>query len=147
MSRMLSARYSMIADFYRPQNTRTEAGQISRGWDKEYPFTVKNLTEAVLVSGVTGVGMNEKWSVDYEPVEYAKMYVQSLKVGNDISDPVIINRRFRVSNIRDRMTQNIIWRDDTNIPTEFNILGISPINDPFGRIVEYEILMRAVISK
>lgn len=146
-SRLLSARYSMIADFYQQKRTVTEAGQVRRDWDRESPIVVKNLTEGVLVRGVRGTPITEEWNKDYEPQERVKMFVASSVIDSDIISPIRLTRRFRVSNIRDRATDNVLWFNDTGEPLEFNIEGITPINDPFGRIVEYELLLRGIVTR
>ena len=147
MNRLLAARYTMIADFYEQKVTRSEAGQVIREWDRENPYTIKNLTEAVLTEGFRSVSVSEVWSKDYEPQEYAKMYIANQAIENEFSSPVLLTRRFRVGNIRDRMSKKVIWMDDFLKPMEFNVLGVSPVNDPFGNIVEYELLLRSVIDK
>jgi hypothetical protein len=64
----------------------------------------------------------------------------------DEFNPEIITRRFRVGNVRDRATGKTLWKNDRKTATEFNVLGITPINDPFGRIVEYEILKKEFVD-
>ena len=146
-SRLLSARYSMLADFYEQKRTVTEAGQVRRDWDRENPIIVQNLTEGVLIKGVRGAAITEEWSKDYEPQEKVKMFVASSVIDSDPISPVRMTRRFRVSNIRDRATNNVLWFNDNSEPLEFNIEGITPINDPFGKIVEYELLLRGIITR
>jgi hypothetical protein len=146
-SRLLSGRYSMLADVFEQKQTVTEAGQIRREWDRENPIVVKNLTEGVLTKGVRGAAISENWTNDYEPVERVKMFIASTIIDPDPIRPIRITRRFRVSNIRDRATNQILYFDDQERPLEFNIEGIIPINDPFGKIVEHEILMRGVLSR
>lgn len=146
-SRLLSARYSMLADFYRQEKTVTEAGQVRRDWNRQSPIVVQNLTEGVLIKGVRGAAITEEWSKDYEPQERVKMFVASSVIDSDPISPVRMTRRFRVSNIRDRATNNILWFNDNGEPLEFNIEGITPINDPFGKIVEYELILRGIITR
>lgn len=142
-SRLLSGRYSMLADFFEQKTTITEAGQVQREWDKENPIVVKNLTEGVL----RGESIAESWGKDYEPEEVAKIFIASTLIDPDPINPVVLTRRFRVSNIRDRATNQVLWLDDNGEPLEFNIAGIVPINDPFGKIVEYEILIKGLMSR
>lgn len=146
-SRLLSGRYSMLADIYEQRKVISEAGQIQRVWDRQNPIVVKNLTEAVLTRGIRGATIGEAWSKDYDPEENVKMFIASTLIDPDPINPVILTRRFRVSNIRDRATNQILWLDDEGRPLEFNISGIAPINDPFGKIVEYEVLMKGVMSR
>lgn len=146
-SRLLSGRYSMLADIYEQRQTFSEAGQIQRVWDRQNPIVVQNLTEGVLVRGVRGGAVGENWSKDYEPEERAKMFIATNVIDKDPINPIFLTRRFRVSNIRDRATGQVLWLNDDNSPLEFNIEGIIPINDPFGKIVEYEVLLRGVVTK
>lgn len=146
-SRLLSGRYSMLADIYEQRQTVSEAGQIQRVWDRENPIILKNLTEGVLTRGVRGAAVSESWSKDYEAEERAKMFIASTLIDTDPINPVTLTRRFRVSNIRDRSTGQVLWLNDDNSALEFNIEGIIPINDPFGKIVEYEVLLRGVVTK
>lgn len=146
-SRLLSGRYSMVADFYQQKKVVSEAGQIQRVWDKNNPIVVQNLTEAVLTRGIRGATIGEKWDNDYFPEDSAKMFIASTLIDPDPINPVTLTRRFRISNIRDRATNRLLWLDDEGGPLEFNISGIVPINDPFGKIVEYEILMKGILSR
>lgn len=146
-SRLLSGRYSMIADFYEQKKVVAESGQIQRIWDKENPIVVQNLTEAVLTRGIRGATIGETWTEDYIPEDSAKMFIATTLIDPDPINPVVLTRRFRISNIRDRATDRVLWLDDEGKPLEFNISGIVPINDPFGKIVEYEILMKGILTR
>lgn len=145
-SRLLSGRYSMLADVYEQTNIIAESGQVTRSWNRENPIIVKNLTEGVLTDGVQGASVSEIWKEDYEPTEKVKMFISDSLIDPDPINPVVLTRRFRVSNIRDRATGKVLWLNDAGDPLEFNIQGIIPINDPFGKIVEYEVIMKSVIS-
>lgn len=146
-NRVLSARYTMLADFYMQKKIRNEAGQVVLDWDRDDPYTIQNRTESVMVRGVTGVSTTERWTSDaYEPIEYAKMYIRSIKIDDDEKGDVTINRTFRVSNIRDRVSGDRLWINDERDSIEFHILGVLPIQDPFGKTVEYEILMKGVVQ-
>jgi hypothetical protein len=136
----------MLADFYRQSVTQTESGQIIRNWDREDPYIVQNLTEGILGGGIRVVGSTETWGQDYNPIEWAKMYISTQEVDDDEKGPVTLNRRFRVSNIRDRVTGERLWVDDDRREIEFHVMGITPIQDPFGRNVEYEILLKGVVD-
>lgn len=159
MGSLLAARYSMLADFYQQQTIQNESGQITRDWNREDPFVVRNLSQAILIKGARGDAMSEKWTEVYEPYTNIKMFIAtnkldssllgplgSAKVGGEF-DPEIITRRFRVGNIRDRATGEVLWFSDRNAPMEFNILGVTPTTDPFGRVVEFELLLKEVVDK
>jgi hypothetical protein len=146
-SRILSAKYTMLADFYAQITEQSEAGQIVRTWNRDDPYVIKCRADGILVAGFTSTASTEKWREDYEPVEYVKLYIQDQVVDIDEVGLITINRRFRVSNIRDRSTNKSLWLDDERKNIEFHITGITPIQDPFGRNVEYELLLKAVVAE
>lgn len=128
----------MLADVIHQTNFQNAAGQISRNWDYENPAkTVKNYTRSILGGGIRVVGSTERFDTDYEDVEYAKMRV-----------PYPISKRARISNIRDEISGNLIWKrvdqDGNEYPIIFDVLGVAPVIDPFGEIVEYEVLIKGV---
>lgn len=132
----------MLADIIPQTRTRTESGQVIREWNIENAYTVKNLTVGILGGGIRVVGSTEEWGEDYEDIEWAKMYISDQRIDADAQGEVFITRRFRVSNIRDQSTGRQLWVGDDQLPIEFNIMGITPIMDPFGRPVEYELLLK-----
>lgn len=142
MSCLISARYTMLADLADQTQTRNESGQVTREWDFENPYTIRNLTVGILGGGIRVVGSTETWGEDYEDIEWAKMYISSQNLEDDEDGEVFITRRFRVKNIRDRKTGRQLWVGDDGLPIEFNIMGITPIMDPFGTPVEYELLLK-----
>jgi hypothetical protein len=137
----------MLADFYEQKRVVTEAGQVRRDWDRANPIVVKNLTEGVLIKGVRGQAISEEWTKDYEPQERVKMFIASTIIDSDPINPILATRRFRVSRIRDRATDTVLYLNDNGEPLEFNIEGLTPINDPFGRIVEYELVLRGIVTR
>lgn len=139
---LVSARYTMIADLAPQTQIRNEAGQVTRTWDFENAYTVKNITVGILGGGIRVVGSTEIWGEDYEDVEWAKMYINSQVIDDDEDGEVFITRRFRVYNIRDRKSGRTLWIGDDGLPIEFNIMGITPIMNPFGTPVEYELLLK-----
>lgn len=141
---MVSARYTMLADFlYQTALRDDDSGQITRDWtDPEDGITIRNLTKGILGGGIRVVGSTETWSDDYEEVEWAKMNISDQLVDADEDGDVFITRRFRVTNIRDQRTGKRLWIGDDGLDIVFNIMGITPIIDPFGRPIEYELLLK-----
>jgi len=146
MGCLISGRYTMLADFASQTKVRNEAGQIIRTWDFENPYTVRNLTVGILGGGIRVVGSTESWGEDYEEIEWAKMYISSQVIAKEDGNEVFVNRRFRVKNIRDEKSGAVLWvgDDEDRDPIEFMVMGITPIIDPFGSPVEYEILLKGV---
>lgn len=134
----------MLADVYGQTSGRNEAGQVLREWDDTNAVSVANMTEGILGGGIRVVGSTETWSEDYEEVEWAKMYISNNKVKDDNGNEVIITKRFRVKNIRDGETGKQLWVGDDGEPIEFKVLGVTPIMDPFGAQVEFELLLKGV---
>lgn len=162
---LTSARFNMKADILRstttapvdPQNPDgewvvdqdPESGEIIRKWvpntqdDPETPEDEK--AEAGLESfrceargiidgGIRVAGTTERFSDVYENIDYVK-----------ISFPasVSLSKRDRVTNIRDPKG-NIIWKEEeqpNKPPTVFNVMGVTPIVDPFGRHIESQALL------
>jgi hypothetical protein len=143
MGCLVGARYSMLADIYPQTTVRNRSGQVIRKWDYENPYTVKNLTVGILGGGIRVVGSTEIWGEDYEEVEWAKMYISDQVIDVDGVSDIFVTRRFRVGNIRQaRSPYKPLWVGDDGESIVFNIMGITPIMDPFGRPAEYELLLK-----
>lgn len=138
--KIITARYTMLADFVDQTTQTNDAGQTKRFWDFSDAEAVNCLSKAITGGGIRVVGSTEQWGEDYEEVEWAKMNIasQTLPSGN------VVTRRWRVTNIRDRVSGQQLWIGDDGLPIEFNVYGISPIIDPFGRPSEYELLLKGV---
>lgn len=59
-----------------------------------------------------------------------------------------IGRQALVTNIRDKRTGRVLWTEqDTGVPTTFQVQGVTPLFDPFGRMREWiSVLTRAEIQ-
>ena len=159
MGSLLAARYAMIADFYQQQTIQDESGQITREWNRSNPFVVRNLTQAILIKGSRGDAMTENWTELYEPYTNIKMFIATNKLDSSLLGPIenaslgnsfnpeVITRRFRVGNIRERSTGEVLWLSDRKVPMEFNVMGVTPVTDPFGKVVEYELLLKEIVDK
>jgi len=139
---LLGAKYTMLADLYEQVKEYNDAGQIVRSWDYENPRTIENRTMGILGGGIRVVGSTETWGEDYEPVEWAKMYIPSQQMRDVEGEEVYITRRFRIGNIIDAQSKKKLWVGDDGDSIEFNIMGITPIADPFGVPMEYELLLK-----
>jgi len=159
MGSLLAARYAMVADFYQQQTIQDESGQLTRQWNRADPFVVKNLSQAIIVKGARGDAMTEKWTEVYEPFTNIKMFIATNELDSsllgavggavlgDSFSPEVITRRFRVGNIRERATGRVLWLSDRKTPMEFNVLGVTPVTDPFGRVVEFELLLKEIVDQ
>lgn len=157
---LTSARFNMKADILRqnittpnppdPEGTwvykQDESGEIIRVWQpgSDNPETPENEAEGlesfrceargIIDGGIRVAGTTERWSDVYENVDYVKIsFPASVK----------ISKRDRITNIRDPKG-NIIWKEEEQPsapPTVFNVMGVTPIVDPFGRHIESQALL------
>lgn len=131
-------------------------GDIIRVWvpdvpdDPETPedetqyYTVDCMVRGIIEGGVRAAGTTEDWSDIYESIELIRMYFPANK---------IITKRDRVFNVRNRKGQ-ILWKEEeygatagTYKSTVFEVLGVTPVIDPFGNHVEnYALLERAEVQ-
>lgn len=129
-----------------------ESGTIRRKWQSyaqaDNPLTVENealttfrcVARGIIDGGIRVAGTTERWDELYQNVDYVKITFPA---------STVINRRDRVTNIRDSKG-NIIWKEEEQPdapPTIFNVSGITPILDPFGKHIEsFALLERAEIQ-
>lgn len=115
---------NVVDDPDTPENEREEAGLES--------FRCE--ARGIIDGGIRVAGTTERFSELYENVDYVK-----------ISFParVRISKRDRITNIRDPRG-NIIWKEEEQRdapPTVFNVMGVTPVIDPFGRHIESQALL------
>jgi hypothetical protein len=165
---LTSARFNMKADILR-QGAETnntvnptdqtgewvtqqdpDSGEIIRKWQKydqvdnpatadtnEGLDTFKCVARGIIDGGIRVAGSTERWGEIYDNVDYVKI---------TFGPNVVINRRDRITNIRDSRG-HIIWKEEERpdaAPTIFNVSGITPIIDPFGRHIESFALLERV---
>lgn len=154
---LTSARFNMKADVLRqtaPDNTPIdqtgewvsrqdpETGEIIRVWEPNTGTTDDPSTPAdegletfnciargILDGGIRVAGTTERWNEIYDAVDYVRITFPAR---------VRLSRRDRITNIRDNKG-NIIWREEERAdqaPTVFEVTGITPVVDPFGRHIE-----------
>lgn len=159
---LTSARFNMKADILRQNRTTPnpvpegsgswtynqdpDTGEVIRKWQsyKDNPDTPQNESEVlesfrcvargIIDGGIRVAGTTERFSDMYENVDYVKIsFPASVK----------ISKRDRVTNIRDPRG-NIIWKEEEHPgspPTVFNVMGVTPVIDPFGRHIESQALL------
>lgn len=91
--------------------------------------TFRCLARGIIDGGIRVAGTTERFSDVYEGVDYVRIWFPA---------GVQMSKRDQVTNIRDPKG-NIIWREyDTagHPPTVYNVNGVTPIIDPFGRHIE-----------
>lgn len=126
MSCLIHARFNMSMDVMVQVSERDpQSGEIKRSWVPDATrVNVPCHARSITGGGIRVVGSTERWGASYDDVEVVKIQT---------SEP--IQKRERVTNIRDR-NGNPAW------PDVFEVYGSMPIMDPFGHIVEYDLLVQ-----
>lgn len=124
-----------------------DSGEIIRKWtptpdnpstpdvDEAKQDTIRCIARGIIDGGIRVAGTTEDWGKVYDNVDYVR-----------ISFPINANitKRDRVTNIRGS-DGTILWRDEEvkdSPPTIFNVMGVTPIPDPFGRPMEAQALLQ-----
>lgn len=138
-SGILTARYTMEADVYRQVTERSESGQVNVTWvhHTDEP-TIPLIARPILGGGIRVVGSMERFDEEYLPIDWIKFQTN-----------VELSKRYRLYNIRDIRTGRTMWEDneegsDSMVPMWFDVVGVMPIADPFGRLLEYDSLAKKV---
>ena len=157
MQCLLSARYVLKADILRQSGTGSTVDISDEGyWKKQQdPLTgafirkwvplsdtandidvvsINCWVNGIIDGGIRVAGTTERFERDYKSIDYARMFF-----GTDI----VLTQRDRVTNIRNAQTGQIIWLDEqldkvdgAFKATVFDVEGITPIINPFGRHIE-----------
>lgn len=130
------------------QNKRT--GAIQRVWvpvvnsdQGDSTFSVKCDVSSVVTSGIQAAGTTERFNGKiYDNSDFAHMI---------LSSKYHLSKRDRITNVRTAKTGKIVWAEEEldtvnglYPATIFDILGISPLKDPFGNHIENRILLARV---
>ena len=120
-------------------------GEIIRVWEVEdvdpvEPGTqekrVKCIVRGIQDGGIRVAGTTERITPAglWESVDYVKMQFPA---------SVKITKRDRITNVTNS-TGIVIWREEEfdNKPTVFEVLGVQPIVDPFGQLIEQSALLQ-----
>lgn len=157
---LASAKMSMLADIVKPSSapevTGTghweevqdpDSGAIIRVWVdvSDNPNTpiveggrisdVPCLARGVIGGGLAGQGTTQRFDDIYQNIEWIKVQFPA---------NYVITIHDKVTNIRDGQG-NLIWRDftrDGNPATVFNVMGVTPVIGPFGKIAEWTTLLK-----
>lgn len=104
----------------------------------EIPCQVRGIVDG----GIRVAGTTERFGTEYENVDFVKM-----TFGPDF----VLTKRDQITNIKDARTGRVIWVEEeidkvngVFRPTVFNVNGVTPEPDPFGRVVsQFALLSRA----
>lgn len=118
-----------------------DSGEIIRVWQKNPEKdptpdpdakaleSFKCIARGIVDGGIRVAGTTERFGEMYSNIDYIKITFPA---------HVKISKRDRITNVRDA-AGNIIWREEEvkgSPPTVFNVNGVTPILDPFGRHIE-----------
>lgn len=165
---LTSARFNMKADILRQDTVQPvdpsdpggqwkykqdeDSGEIIRKWQPnpvDDPSTpeIERLesfrcqARGIVDGGIRVSGTTERFGSMYDNIDYVQI---------TFSSRVKISKRDRITNIRGPRGE-IIWREEEHPdapPTVFNVMGVTPIVDPFGIHIEnFALLERAEVQQ
>lgn len=124
-----------------------DSGEIIRVWQPSDAGTTTPTTDddvalesfdciarGIVDGGIRVAGTTERFGELYENVDYVSMTV---------GPKTKITKRDRITNIRDRHGV-IIWKEEEqpgSPPTVFSVLGVTPIPDPYGSLIEQRVML------
>jgi len=125
-----------------------DTGEFIRKWQPNpsspnAPVDTPSLeTFSCIARGITNGGLRTQGASEY----FGKLYEDTDYVQMTFGANVKVGRRDRITNIRDA-SGNIVWVEeeaDGRPPTVFNVNGVIPVLDPFGKHIEsFALLERA----
>jgi len=114
------------------------SGEIIREWNDTDPdvpsqvaIDIPCMVEGIIDGGIRVAGTTERWGEHYDNIDWVRM---------EFPSSYIVTKRDRITNIRNAKTNQAIWVEEetagTNgvmVPTIFEVIGVTPVTDPFGR--------------
>lgn len=143
-----------------PYNTyiHPESNELIRVWEKgtaddpDTPTvdetairkTVMCMARSVKSDGMRVNATTEDWGKIVSESDYVNVWYPA-------SSAVVISKHDRITNVRDARTGQVFWMEeefDTPSPTVFDVIGVEPKFDAFGRLVEWKLtLERAEVQQ
>lgn len=94
------------------------------------------MARGVIDGGIRVAGTTERFSETYENVDWVRA---------TFGKHTMLTKRDQVFNIRSKRDPEVaLWREEEisgHPPTIFNVMGVTPVFDPFSRLVEYAVLL------
>jgi len=133
MNDLIDSVLSMSLDVYRQFETQDpDTGAIVREW--VYYKTVACHAKGVISNSATTRSSDKQI--------FSNKYVNDQVIQVRTSEK--LTAREKVTNIRDN-DGNVIWNEinfPSETPTVFEVMGTTPITDPFGRVIAYSSSMK-----
>ncbi len=128
MTSIVDSVLSMNLDVYRQSEIQdTETGAILKNWN--YHRTLSCHAKGIISNTATsGSGNKQVFSNKYMDEQVIQIRTAEK-----------LTAREKVTNIRDA-DNNVIWQEinyPNDTPTVFEIMGTTPMTDPFGRVIAY----------
>lgn len=124
---------SMKMDIYKQSDIQDEnTGAIKKEWN--FIRTVSCHAKGIISNSVTSRSGDKQ--------TFSNKYVNDQVIQVRTADRITL--REKVTNLRDA-DNNVIWVEldyPTETPTVFEVIGTTPITDPFGRVIAYNSTMR-----
>lgn len=122
---------SMKADIYSQMDAQDEdTGALRKTW--AFTKTLPCFAKGSISSSGSGGGVDkQKYTTRFKDTESIQIRVDKF-----------VSHRDKITNIRNNDGQ-IIWFElnyPTNTPTVFEVVGNTPITDPFGNVLGYNLL-------
>jgi hypothetical protein len=133
MASLIDSILSMKMDVYNQTDVQDEnTGAIKKEWT--FARTVDCHAKGVISNSVT--------SRNGDRQSFNNKYVNDQVIQVRTTGRVVL--REKVTNIRDS-ENNVIWAEldyPNDTPTVFEVIGSTPVTDPFGRVLAYNTTMR-----
>ena len=125
---LIESLLSMKMDIYRQIELQDkDTGALKRQWMyyKTIPCSAKGI-----VSNSTSTRANDRQVMDNRYSNQQFLQIRTLHK---------LSTREKITNITDK-NSNVIWKEldfPTETPTVFEVVGVTPITDPYGEIIAY----------
>jgi hypothetical protein len=133
MNDLIDSVLSMKLDVYRQSEIQDpDTGAIKREWN--YHRTVDCHAKGVISNSATTRSSDKQ--------VFSNKYMNDQIIQVRTSERLTM--REKVTNVRDAM-DNVIWSEinfPTETPTVFEVIGTTPITDPFGNVLGYNSSMK-----
>ena len=128
MNDLIDSVLSMSLDVYRQSETQDpDTGAIVRAWN--YYKTVQCHAKGVISNSATTRSSDKQI--------FSNKYINDQII--QIRTAEKLTAREKITNIKD-MGGNVVWQEidfPNETPTVFEVMGTTPVTDPFGRVIAY----------
>lgn len=126
---LFSAKYTMTAEVYNQDQTQGIGGNIKRTWDYTHADQVITCDARIITTAGSRINFIETWGAQYNNSQFI-----SVTCSQQLSN------RQRLGKIMAKNT----WLKDAI--TVYDVLGVYPVIDPFGQVIEYTVLAAEVMD-